>query len=204
MAWTAGQVYKLLRDAGFSAASAVTLTAIAKGESGWNPTAKGDTTITTDKWGPSVGLFQIRTLKAETGTGKDRDINALLASPARQAKAAYEISNGGTNWQPWSVYTSGKYKSYLGEARQAATAGGEAPPADSTGGTAETGEAEATESGSAWSPAAIMTKLKPILLEGAGVLMGLALIGTGIGMATGVRQRALAVAKATPVGGLIQ
>ena len=56
-----------------------------------------------------MGLWQVRTLKAETGKGTTRDINKLLADPNFQARSAWEISGGGRNYRPWSVYTSGAY-----------------------------------------------------------------------------------------------
>jgi len=83
----------------------VTALAISKGESGWDPAAIGDTTITDATWGPSVGLWQSRTLKAERGTGSPRDIDALTGNPQAQAASMASISGGLTNWQPWSVYT---------------------------------------------------------------------------------------------------
>jgi cell wall-associated NlpC family hydrolase len=81
--------------------------------------ARGDTTIQTAKWGPSIGLWQVRSLKAQRGTGKERDELALY-SPAHNAQSMYSISSGGTNWRPWSVFTSGKYRQRLDAARSAA------------------------------------------------------------------------------------
>lgn len=109
------QTYNLLRQAGFSAASAVTMTAIAMGESGLRDNAVGDVGLQSATWGPSYGLFQVRTLKAQTGTGGNRDIKALTGDPLRQARAAYEISSGGRNFKPWTVYTSGKAAGNLGK-----------------------------------------------------------------------------------------
>lgn len=82
------------------------------GESGGDPAARGDTTITTNKWGPSIGLWQVRSLKAEQGTGGTRDENKLT-DPTFNARSMFEISGGGSNWQPWSVYTSGKYRANM-------------------------------------------------------------------------------------------
>lgn len=108
-----GQVYNLLRAAGFSPAAAADMTAIAIAESGLNPTIKGDLGLQTSTYGPSVGLFQVRTVRAETGKGTDRDINALLSSPARQAQAAYEISHGGKDFRPWSTWNHGSAQAQL-------------------------------------------------------------------------------------------
>lgn len=43
----------------------------------------------------------------------------LLSSPLYNAQAAYAISGGGTNFTPWTTYTSGAYKSHLSEATAA-------------------------------------------------------------------------------------
>jgi hypothetical protein len=72
--------------------------------------------IGTPVWGPSVGLFQVRTLHNPQDYGAEsvvRDISGLR-DPAFQARAAYVISKGGTDWSPWSVYRSGAYRQYLG------------------------------------------------------------------------------------------
>ena len=118
-------VYSYLLKAGFTPANAKIMTAIAVGESGLDLNILGDTTIQTGVWGPSVGLFQVRTLKADTGKGTTRDINALLNNPAKQAQSAYEIYKEAGGFGPWSVYTSGKYRQYLTDGlSQVATAGG--------------------------------------------------------------------------------
>lgn len=125
---TAAQVYNLAKDAGLSPAAAGIATAIARAESGWRTDAMGDTTITTDKWGPSIGLWQIRSVKAESGTGGTRDATRLT-DPAFNARSMVSISSGGTRWSPWSVYTSGAYRQYMG----ADTSGdGTLPPGTST------------------------------------------------------------------------
>jgi hypothetical protein len=130
---TMAQAYAYARKAGFDPAAAVIAAAIAMGESGLNTEAKGDTSLTTDYWGPSVGLMQIRTVKSQTGTGKDRDIGQLT-DPLQNMIAAYNISSHGKNWTPWTVYNTGKYRQFLGQAQQGAAAGGTAA---STGGNIE-------------------------------------------------------------------
>lgn len=70
-------------------------------------------------WGPSVGLFQTRTLHypEEYGTnGIVRNIEALR-DPVFQAQSAYVISGGGENKSPWSVYNNGSYRQFLGQDR---------------------------------------------------------------------------------------
>ena len=123
---TASQVYTLLLQGGFAPEQARLMTAIAQAESSRNPGAVGDVALQTGTWGPSVGLFQIRTLKAETGTGSDRDIQRLMNNPAEQVKAAMNISGGGRNFRPWSTYTNGAYRKFLDEPLQ----GGAAAPVD--------------------------------------------------------------------------
>jgi len=116
---SASQVYTLLLQGGFPPDKARLMTAIAQAESARNPGALGDINLETAQWGPSVGLFQIRTLKADTGTGSDRDIQRLLNNPAEQVKAAMDISANGSNFRPWSTYTSGAYLKFLDEPLQA-------------------------------------------------------------------------------------
>lgn len=114
------QTYALLRQAGFNDAGATIMTAIAGPESGYDDQNIGDVSLENATYGPSYGLFQIRTEKAATGTGGNRDQAWLAASDLNQAKAAYAISSGGTNFAPWSTYNDGKYQSYLSGAKTAA------------------------------------------------------------------------------------
>ena len=115
------EVARLARDAGFSGEALVTAVAVAKGESGLNPTAMGDTTITDATWGPSVGLMQIRSFNKERGTGGTRDQQANV-DPATNMRAAFAVSGGGKNFKPWTIYKNGAYKQYLAEARAAVAA----------------------------------------------------------------------------------
>ena len=119
---SSSQIYTLLLQGGFSPDKARLMTAIAQAESSRNPGAIGDVALQNGTWGPSVGLFQIRTLKSETGTGSDRDIQRLLNNPAEQVRAAMKISNGGSNLRPWSTYTNGAYLKFLNEPLQAGAA----------------------------------------------------------------------------------
>jgi hypothetical protein len=116
------QVYQLARNAGLGHEAAITATAIAMGESGLNPSAVGDTTLTDATWGPSIGLWQIRSVKAETGTGKTRDASRLK-SPEFNARSMASISGGGRTWGPWSVYTNGTYEKFIGQVRKEVGAG---------------------------------------------------------------------------------
>lgn len=88
------------------------MTQIALAESGGRLDAVGDVSLQNATWGPSVGLYQIRTVKAETGRGTDRDILALTNDPARQAQAAYNISRRGIDFTPWTVFRTGAYQKF--------------------------------------------------------------------------------------------
>jgi len=78
--------------------------AIAQLESGFNPDAVGDTGLTNDTWGPSVGLWQIRSLKAESGKGTVRD-ETRLKDPEFNARSMASISKNGNDWSPWTTWT---------------------------------------------------------------------------------------------------
>ena len=111
-------IISVLQQAGFSGDSLATAYAIVRAESGgranaFNPRGKD----------LSYGLFQINMLG---GMGPDRrkkfglSSNEDLFDPLTNAKVAYAISNQGSNFKPWTTYTSGKYQQFL----QGATGGG--------------------------------------------------------------------------------
>jgi hypothetical protein len=112
---TQAKIRAALLAYGLPVSAARTLSAISGAETSgsYDPNAIGDTSLETTKWGPSIGVFQIRTLKAETGTGSTRDIQWLQGSLVHQVAAAASISDNGRNFTPWSTYTSGKYQGYL-------------------------------------------------------------------------------------------
>jgi len=159
------EIYQWLIGAGFNPSSAVTMTAIAGAESSYNDDARGDLGIQTSVWGPSFGLFQIRTLKQKTGSGDVRDI-ASLTDPARQAKAAFDISKGGTDFTPWSTYTSGSYRKFLGTAEAAG----------STNATTDT----AQNVGLSLNPLDWLPDVKGIMIEGLFIVLGVGLVGAGL------------------------
>jgi len=111
-------IAEYLRAAGFDGDALVLMLAITLGESSGDPYSHGDRHITDDKWGDSVGWFQVRTVHAQKGSGGPRDVDALL-DPRHQADAAWRISAGGTNFVPWGAYTNGSYKKFLDRARKA-------------------------------------------------------------------------------------
>ncbi|MCA1572464.1 MAG: hypothetical protein LC798_19625, partial [Chloroflexi bacterium] len=109
---TPAEVYRLAVGAGLGHEASITATAIAWAESGLNPTAVGDSALVDDTWGPSYGLWQVRSLHEHHGTGKERD-GVRLPEPAFNARSMASISRYGANWTPWSVFKNGKYRQHL-------------------------------------------------------------------------------------------
>jgi hypothetical protein len=172
------QIFDQLRAVGYTDAAAIVQTAIALAESGGDDTNLGDVNLETATWGPSYGTYQIRTLKAETGSGSDRDVSWLAASDLNQAHGAYDISKHGTDFTPWSTYTSGAYSKFLPDARAAAAAGG-GVLASAPG-----------QVGPDWAPwnwgstlDATTARARDIALLGLFVVLGLALLGLGVSRA---------------------
>lgn len=104
----AQQVAQQAYDAGFRGASLVTATAIALAESGGNPSANGDQ-------GTSFGLWQVHIPAHPQYT------QSQLVDPVQNANAAFAISGGGANFNPWSTFTNGAYKKYEAQAQQASS-----------------------------------------------------------------------------------
>lgn len=96
------------RKAGFSGQALTTAVAVALAESGGVPQKSkypGE---------ESYGQWQIH--MPSHGHKYSRD---YVMTPEGGATAAYEISGGGRNWRPWSVYKSGAYQQYLDDAQRA-------------------------------------------------------------------------------------
>jgi hypothetical protein len=113
---TPAAVHALAVTHGLTVDQAVIATAIAWAESGLNPEAVGDVNLEDDKWGPSVGLYQIRSLRVDTGTGKERDVERL-GDPSFNTRSMVAVSAGGTNWTPWSVFKNGRYQEHIDAVR---------------------------------------------------------------------------------------
>jgi len=111
--------------AGFKSEALTIAVAVALAESKGATDAEGDVGIQTAVWGPSLGLWQVRSVKAESGKGTSRDATRLT-DPAFNARSAYSISSGGTRFGPWSVYTSGAYRMHLTKAAAAGQGAGSA------------------------------------------------------------------------------
>lgn len=110
---------------GFRGKSLETAFAVALAESGGRAGAKGDVSLQNKTWGPSLGVFQIRSLKnpPNTPNGQWRNGKRLL-DPSFNLKAAWAISNQGTNWEPWSAYNNGSFAKYLDDAQATARKAG--------------------------------------------------------------------------------
>jgi cell wall-associated NlpC family hydrolase len=99
MKYTYAQLKQLWIRAGGSAYWAPVAAAIAKAESGGNPsTINRNTNGSIDR-----GLWQINSVHGNLST----------TNPLANAKAAVKISNNGTNWDPWSAFSNGSYEKYL-------------------------------------------------------------------------------------------
>lgn len=118
------QLVQTLLSAGFSGQSLVTAYGVAQAESNGRANAYNSTGL--DK---SYGLFQINMENNDPrnkNMGIKRNAEYLkkyknigytgmesLKDPTINAKIAYDISKGGTNFKPWTTYTSGKYLNQL-------------------------------------------------------------------------------------------
>lgn len=96
----------VLRDAamraGFRGPALEIALAVAMAEGGGRIGAIGDN-------GQSVSSWQIH-----MPSHPQYDRNRLLTDPYYAAQAAFQISNGGTNWNPWTMYRNGGYRRFLG------------------------------------------------------------------------------------------
>lgn len=108
----------LLKKAGFRGQGLKMAYAIVMAESGGNAKAHNPNAGTGDN---SYGLFQINMLGA-MGPERRRQYglssNSDLFDPLTNARVAFKMSNGGSNWSPWSTYKTGAYKQYYGGSGQ--------------------------------------------------------------------------------------
>lgn len=117
--FTQPQLQALLRRNGFKPRVARVGGAIALCESPWfdadvptsNAHSIGDQDLANATWGYSYGLFQVRSLRSEKGTGGIRDEDRLL-DPDFNAHSAKMIRKA-SGWQSWTTFTNGAYKAYL-------------------------------------------------------------------------------------------
>ena len=108
-ALSATAVAALAKATGVPADQLATAVAIAMAESGLQPNA---THVNTDG-SVDRGLWQIN-------NAAHPDVSDSSAfDPVTAAQDMLNISNGGTNWNPWVTYQTGAYLQYLPEAEQA-------------------------------------------------------------------------------------
>jgi hypothetical protein len=105
--YSADCIARVAAQAGFKGKALETAIAVALAES------SGRTKVVSGT-GCCVGLWQINTRVHPYS-------KAQMQDPVQNAAAAYKISNGGSNWQPWDVYKSGVYEMYMTTAEGAAT-----------------------------------------------------------------------------------
>ena len=102
MAFSLSQLLSYAQGAGFTGQSANTAAAIAMAESGGNPNA-----INYSDPGGSYGLTQIN--GAAWGPGA----TSTLGNPSEAFNQMFNISQGGTNFTPWSTFNNGSYLNFL-------------------------------------------------------------------------------------------
>ena len=113
-----GAIASAAKGAGLSGNAVAIAVAIALAESG------GDTNshnaIPPDN---SYGLWQINMLGSMGPERRQRyglTNNEALYDPAINAKVMVSLSNGGTNWRPWTTYTRGTYLRFMARGNAAA------------------------------------------------------------------------------------
>lgn len=144
------QIAQYAYNAGFRGDGLSTAVAVAMAESSGDPTQLGDVGLENATYGPSVGLWQIRSVNPGYGNATERAQRNAQANldPSTNATDAYAISRQGTNFQPWSTYTGGAYRRYLPQA-QAAAQSVTAAGGSGTGGAGAAGAAAGASAGAA-------------------------------------------------------
>ncbi|MDA3642843.1 transglycosylase SLT domain-containing protein [Saccharopolyspora indica] len=123
-ALTDQQIAEHAANAGFSGDDLRIAVAVALAESKGDPGAIGDVSLQTEAFGPSVGLWQIRSVNPGHGNAFDRAHRdeAANADPATNARNAYAIFRE-HGWGQWSTYTEGQYRRFMDRARNATSGG---------------------------------------------------------------------------------
>jgi CBS domain containing-hemolysin-like protein len=108
-----GTLKHVIYEAGFRDDNLEVAYAVVMAESGGDAVAHNDDESTGDD---SYGLFQINML-GDMGPERRKlyklKTNKDLFDPLTNAKVAYQLSEAGSNWQPWTMFTNGKYQKYL-------------------------------------------------------------------------------------------
>ncbi|MCU7826408.1 hypothetical protein [Kitasatospora sp. DSM 101779] len=115
MALTYDELRHLSREVGFEEGEVDVAAAVAMAESTGRPEAVGDESLADATWGPSIGLFQIRSLRhpQQFGFPDNLRVETSLRGPTYNAKVARAIQTQAHGWSPWSTYTSGRYRDFL-------------------------------------------------------------------------------------------
>ncbi|WP_225824012.1 peptidoglycan-binding protein [Streptomyces naphthomycinicus] len=106
----------LAAQAGFTGRDIKIAAAVAMAESKGDPGIVGDRKLVDHQWGPSIGLFQIRSLK-HPGQFSPPDtlrVERKLRDSLYNAKTAKAIKDA-HNWNQWSTFVNGAYKQYMGD-----------------------------------------------------------------------------------------
>lgn len=106
----------LLKAVGFQGEALAIALGVSHAESMRYSDAVGDLALVNEKWGPSIGLFQIRSLRHPEAYGKPDSLRIAekLRSPSYNAATAFALV-AKFGWKQWSVYNSGSYKKYAGQ-----------------------------------------------------------------------------------------
>ena len=116
------KVAKAASDAGFTGDLLITMVAIARAESAWNPSAHNDKPPD-----DSYGLWQINML-GKLGPDRRKKLNlhdnSELFDPGTNARAA-KLIHKEQGKRAWSTFTHGTYKNHLAKAREAVAAVGQ-------------------------------------------------------------------------------
>lgn len=112
----AGQsLMSLIQEAGFTGQAAQTMYAIVMAESGANATSLNNNASTGDD---SYGLAQINMI-GQLGPERLKEYGLKSANdlfdPLTNLRVAYALSNGGTNFSPWTTFTRGTYEKFMGQ-----------------------------------------------------------------------------------------
>lgn len=107
------QLISVLKGAGFEGENLKVAYAVARAESSGRPWAHNNNPKTKDL---SYGIFQIN-MRGNLGPDRRKryslNHNDDLYHPETNAKIAFAMSKGGTNWRPWGAYTNGSYAKHL-------------------------------------------------------------------------------------------
>ncbi|QHC25040.1 peptidoglycan-binding protein [Streptomyces sp. GS7] len=104
----------LATQVGFTGSDINIAAAVAMAESRGDPAIVGDEGLADNKWGPSFGLFQIRSLRhpEQFSPPDSLRIAGKLKDPVYNAKTAKAIKDA-HGWSQWSTFTNGAYRKFM-------------------------------------------------------------------------------------------